>query len=115
MAGEDRRGRHEPIPSPKDPIALTQGWREFAKRRDGMLFAMSGGLWMHRHRWYGRPMAHLVSVDREALLAWGDRVGLPAARLQYHPLKDPRDGAVREAWHWDLAGPFLPPRGSAPE
>jgi hypothetical protein len=54
-------------------------------------------------------------VDREALLAWGDRVGMPAARLQYHPLKDPRDGAVREAWHWDLAGPVLPPRGSAPE
>lgn len=101
---------HTEIPPPKDPPALLEGWVEFAKRRDGMIHAMDGGLWMHHHTWYGRPMAHLVSVNREALLAWGERVGIPAKRLQYHPLKDPRDGLVREAWHWDLAGPYLPPR-----
>lgn len=85
-------------------------WREFEKRRDGMLHAMDGGLWLHRHVWFGRPMAHLVSVDRDRLLRWGARVGLPEERLQYHPLKDPRDAVRREAWHWDLAGPYLPAR-----
>ena len=55
-------------------------------------------------------MAHLVSTDRDKLLAYGARVGLPAERLQYKPLKDPRTGETREAWHWDLGGPFLPPQ-----
>ena len=44
-------------------------YREFAKRRDGMIHAMDGGLWLHRHVWKGERMAHLVSVDRELLLA----------------------------------------------
>lgn len=83
--------------------------REFARRRDGMIHAMDGGLWLHRHVWFGRPMAHLVSTSRESLLAYGRRVGLPDERLQYKPLKDPRTGERREAWHWDLAGRFLPP------
>ena len=42
---------------------------EFTRRRDGMIHAMDGGLWLHRHVWYGRPMAHLVSTDRALLLA----------------------------------------------
>ena len=71
---------------------------------------MEGGLWLHRHVWRGRPMAHPVSTDRDALLAYGARVGLPAQRLQHKPLKDPRTGEVREAWQWDLGGPFLPPK-----
>jgi len=85
-------------------------YREFASRREGMIFAMEGGLWLHRHVWSGRPMAHLVSTDRAKLLAYGARVGLPTERLQHKPLKDPRNGELREAWHWDLGGPFLPPR-----
>jgi hypothetical protein len=85
-------------------------WEEFATRREGMIHAMRGGLWLHRHVWFGRPMAHLVSVDRARLLAWAERVGLPLDRIQFHPLKDPRDGQRRDAWHWDLAGPYLPPR-----
>jgi hypothetical protein len=85
-------------------------YREFSSRRDGMIHAMDGGLWLHRHMWRGRPMAHLVSTDRAKLLAYGARVGLPAERLQHKPLKDPRTGERREAWHWDLGGPFLPPR-----
>ena len=40
----------------------------------------------------------------------GARVGLPVERLQHKPLKDPRTGNLRDAWHWDLGGPFLPPR-----
>ena len=84
-------------------------FREFQSRREGMIYAMDGGLWLHRHVWKGRPMAHLVSTDREKLLVYGTRVGLAPERLQYKPLKDPRTGAVREAWHWDLGGPFLPP------
>ena len=83
-------------------------YREFASRRDGMLHAMDGGLWLHRHVWKGTPMAHLVSTDREALLAYGRLVGLPAGRLQWKPLKDPRTGERRAAWHWDLVGPWLP-------
>jgi hypothetical protein len=84
-------------------------YREFASRKAGMIHAMDGGLWMHRHVWKGRPMAHLVSVDKARLLAYGARVGIPAERLQYKPLKDPRTGIRRDAWHWDLGGPFLPP------
>jgi hypothetical protein len=85
-------------------------FREFALRREGMIHAMDGGLWLHRHLWKGRPMAHLVSTDRERLLEYGRSVRLPVARLQYKPLKDPRTGKRREAWHWDLVGDLLPPR-----
>ena len=85
-------------------------YREFEKRRDGMIHAMDGGLWLHRHVWKGRRMAHLVSVDRELLLQYGAAVGIPSdGKLQYKPLKDPRTGIRRDAWHWDLLGPFLPP------
>jgi hypothetical protein len=84
-------------------------YREFTSRREGMIYAMDGGLWLHRHVWRGRPMAHLVSTDKAKLLAYGARVGLRAERLQHKPLKDPRTGVMREAWHWDLGGPFLPP------
>lgn len=75
-----------------------------------MIFAMDGGLWLHRHVWKGRSMAHLVSTDRERLLQYGRDVGLSASRLQYKPLKDPRTGVRREAWHWDLVGDLLPSR-----
>jgi hypothetical protein len=85
-------------------------YREFALRREGMIHAMDGGLWLHRHVWKGRPMAHLVSTDRERLLKYGRSVGLPLHRLQDKALKDPRTGERREAWHWDLVGELLPPR-----
>ena len=75
-----------------------------------MVHAMDGGLWLHRHVWRGRPMAHLVSTNRAALLAYGAALGIPEARLQHKPLKDPRTGIRVEAWHWDLGGPYLPPR-----
>lgn len=84
---------------------------EFVRRRDGMIHAMDGGLWLHRHVWFGRPMAHLVSTDRERLLAYGVQVGLSANHLQFKPLKDPRTGERRDAWHWDLAERLLPPPG----
>jgi hypothetical protein len=84
-------------------------YREFARRRDGMIHAMDGGLWLHRHVWMGRKMAHLVSTDRQRLLEYGASVGLPASRLQFKPLKDPRTSLRRDAWHWDLVGDYLPP------
>jgi hypothetical protein len=87
-------------------------YREFTDRRAGMIHAMDGGLWLHRHVWKGRPMAHLVSVDRELLLEYGRAVGIPADRLQFKPLKDPRTGLRRDAWHWDLVGAYLPPRAT---
>lgn len=86
-------------------------YREFARRRDGMIWAMDGNLWLHRHVWRGRPMAHLVSTDKTRLLQYGAMVGLAPERLQFKPLRDPRTGIVRDAWHWDLGGPFLPPNG----
>jgi hypothetical protein len=85
-------------------------YREFSSRREGMIFAMEGGLWLHRHIWQGTPMAHLVSTDRMLLLEYGRRTRLPAERLQFKALKDPRTGIRRDAWHWDLVGRFLPPR-----
>jgi hypothetical protein len=87
--------------------------REFIRRRDGMIHAMDGGLWLHRHIWFGRPMAHLVSTNRERLIAYGRRAGLPDEKLQWKPLRDPRTGERRPAWHWDLAGPYLPSRDSS--
>jgi len=86
---------------------------EFSKRRDGMIHAMDGGLWLHRHVWKGHEMAHLVSTDRARLLAYGRAVGLMEDRLQFKPLKDPRTATRRDAWHWDLVGRFLPPPGLA--
>lgn len=80
---------------------------EFTRRREGMIHAMDGGLWLHRHVWQGRRMAHLVSTDRERLLELGRALGLTEQRLQYKPLKDPRTAHRRDAWHWDLVGPFL--------
>lgn len=92
--------------SPGRPVE----YLEFAKRRDGMIHAMDGGLWLHRHVWKGQKMAHLVSTDRGRLLAYGQIVGLPESRLQFKPLKDPRTGERRDAWHWDLVGVWLPER-----
>lgn len=83
--------------------------REFAKRLDGMIHAMDGGLWLHRHVWKQRPMVHLVSTDRETLMAYGTALGMPLHRLQFKPLRDPRTRQRREAWHWDLGGPVYPP------
>lgn len=78
-----------------------------------MIHAMDGGLWLHRHIWLGRPMVHLVSTDRARLLAYGASIGIPAQRLQYKPLRDPRTEQRREAWHWDLGGPVYPPHDDA--
>jgi hypothetical protein len=54
-------------------------------------------------------MAHLVSSNRELLITYGRAVGLNPERLQCKPLRDPRDRVRRDAWHWDLVGPWLPP------
>jgi hypothetical protein len=75
-----------------------------------MIHAMDGGLWLHRHVWKGRQLAHLVSTNKAALLEYGTAAEIPADRLQYKPLKDPRTGVRRDAWHWDLGGRLLPPR-----
>lgn len=88
---------------------VAPSFKEFKKLRDGMIHAMNGGLWLHRHLWQGRQLAHLVSTNRALLLDYGRAVGLPEHRLQFKPLKDPRTGIRRDAWHWDLGGPVLPP------
>ena len=93
---------------PSEDVEIEVWYREFSIRRDGMIFAMDGGLWLHRHVWKGTPMAHLVSTNHARLLRYGTHVGLPATRLQFKLLKDPRTGIRRETWHWDLVGRFLP-------
>jgi hypothetical protein len=75
-----------------------------------MIHALGGGLWLHRWRHKGRPMAHLISSDEAALLAWGAEHNLDASWIQFKPLKDPRTGARVNAWHWDLFGADIPPR-----
>lgn len=95
-----------------EPEYQTSDVREFERRREGMIYAMDGGLWLHRHVWKGRRMAHLVSTDRERLLAYGAAIGLPSERLQFKPLKDPRTSERRATWHWDLVGRFIPARYS---
>ena len=99
-----------PAAAPLRAVVVTVGvvYHEYGRRQDGMMHAMSGGLWLHRHVWLGTPMAHLVSTDRALLLAYGRHVGLPARHLQFKPLKDPATGLRRAAWHWDLVGRFLP-------
>lgn len=52
-------------------------------------------------------MAHLVSADRDRLLALGHRLGWDPNWLQYKPLKDPRSGLRTPAWHWDVWGARL--------
>ena len=103
----------DPDPDRRNARLITvnraSGAREFLKRRDGMIHAMDGGVWLHRHVWLGRPMVHLVSTDRERLLTYGRELGLPSNRLQYKPLRDPRSEQRLDAWHWDLGGPVYPP------
>ena len=82
-------------------------YREFTRRREGMCFALDGGVWLHRHTMRGERMVHLVSADKERLLGLGRELGLRPEWLQYKPLKDPRTGIRVPAWHWDVWGERL--------
>jgi hypothetical protein len=97
-------------------VFLSGSCQEFTRRREGMCFALDGGIWLHRHRLDGEPMVHLVSADRAGLLRVGAELGFDARALQYKPLKDPRTGVRVPAWHWDVWGPRLArlPRPSSP-
>jgi hypothetical protein len=88
-------------------VLVAAPYREFARRREGMCFALDGGIWFHRHRFDGEPMVHLVSADRAALLDLGRALGFEPQALQYKPLKDPRTGIRVPAWHWDVWGARL--------
>jgi hypothetical protein len=72
-----------------------------------MCWALDGGVWLHRWRVRGEPMAHLVSTDRDRLLVLGRDLGFSPDWLQYKPLKDPRTGERVAAWHWDVLGSRL--------
>ena len=54
-------------------------------------------------------LAHLVSTNRELCSSTDAPSAFLPHRLQFKPLKDPRTGVRRDAWHWDLGGPVLPP------
>jgi hypothetical protein len=79
-------------------------WREFGRWRDGVLYALDGGMWLHRFTLRGEPWAHLVSSDRQALLKAGHLLALREEWLQHRPLKHPQKGVRIDAWHWDLRG-----------
>src|SRR3989442_15790691 len=72
-----------------------------------MDLALEGGVWLHGHRLRDGPMVHLVSADKDRLLALGADLGMRPEWLQYKPLKDPRTGERVPAWHWDLWGSRL--------
>lgn len=72
-----------------------------------MIFALRGGVWLHRHTINDEPMVHLVSSDKERLLALAAELGMRASWLQYKPLKDPETGIRVDAWHWDIWGDKL--------
>ena len=90
-------------------------WREFPRRRDGLQYALDGGLWLHRFCLDGTPMAHLVSGDRVVLLAWGRAGWLDPSWLQFKPLRNPRTGERVPTWHWGLWGDRLPPPAPRPD
>ena len=72
-----------------------------------MIFALRGGVWLHRHKIKDEPMVHLVSSSKERLLELGPELGMRASWLQYKPLKDPETGIRVPAWHWDIWGDKL--------
>jgi hypothetical protein len=88
-------------------VARPVEWMEFFRRRDGMTYALDGGLWLHRFTLRGEPMAHLVSSDRALLGVAGDDLGLRREWIQYKALKYPPSGVRVAAWHWDLRERFL--------
>src|SRR3989442_1958400 len=83
-------------------LPVDPSYREFTRRREGMCFALDVGVWLHRHTLRGEPMVHLVSADKERLLALGPAFALKPAWLQYKPLQDPTTGIRVPAWHWDV-------------
>lgn len=82
-------------------------WRQFVLWREGVAHALQGGLWLHQFVLRGERWAHLVSADREALIAAGTLLRMRPEWLQFRPLKHPATGVREKAWHWDLRGPRL--------
>jgi hypothetical protein len=92
--------------------------RSFARRADGFAHALAGGLWaapplyLSSPRWGPQLYGKVVSTDREKLLRWGARHGIPPRALQRKDLPDleaKRQGIRRrvEAYHIDLWGERL--------
>src|SRR5438309_11586016 len=67
-------------------LPVADVYREFARRREGMCFALDGGVWLHRHRLRGERMVILVSAVSYRLLARGRTLCLRREGLQYWPL-----------------------------
>ncbi len=88
-------------------MQLSIEWREFERRREGMVHAMNGGLWLHRFVLWEEDMAHLVSSNRDLLVEAGRLLGMSERWLQYKPLKHPVRDRRMDAWHWDLRGSYL--------
>src|SRR5437879_13786117 len=88
-------------------LPVEGAYRQFTRRREGMCFALAVGVWLHRHRMRGEPMVHLVSADRDRLLALGRDLGLRPEWLQYMPLKDSRTGQRVAECQWELWGENL--------
>lgn len=83
--------------------------RRFARRRDGYIHALNGGIWDDPFRWSnGSEYRHIVSTNYALLAAWCTEHGLPVSFIQRRDLRDVRNGWERvQAWHVDLGGPLL--------
>src|SRR3984893_10777017 len=90
-----------------DYLHLDPPYREFQRRAQGMRFALDGGVALDRHKIHDERMVHLVSSDKQRLLALGRTLGFQPRWLQYKPLKDPDTGVRVPAWHWDVWGEKL--------
>ncbi len=104
------------MPDRHDEPALVP--RRFQRRGDGFAHALAGGLWaapllyLSSPRLGTRLYGKVVSTDREKLLRWAARHGMPPQALQCKDLPDleaRRCGVRRriEAYHIDLWGERL--------
>ncbi|GIW10691.1 MAG: nicotinate-nucleotide--dimethylbenzimidazole phosphoribosyltransferase [Dehalococcoidia bacterium] len=83
--------------------------RRFARRREGYLHALEGGIWDDPFRHVdGRRYRHIVSTDLGRLIAWAEARGISRSRIVRRDLRDYRRNGERVvAWHIDLGGPYL--------
>lgn len=103
LRGEDEVERGE------GEIGAVTRWFAWREVQEALAFSRTGGIALHYFRYDLRrfglgmndPACHILSADREALVAFGARFGLREAWLE--PPRRHRPGI----WHFDVFGPLL--------